>query len=83
MGRKSTGPTFKALQQAINKRKPTDIVLFYTDRGAEYRTHIVKYFPIKQKVKASMNHHCCCTDNAEVESFFHSLKAELIRGNKF
>ena len=30
-----------------------------------------------------MNRPGCCTDNAEVESFFHSLKADLIRGNTF
>jgi len=30
-----------------------------------------------------MNRPGCCTDNAEVESFFHSLKADLIRGDIF
>jgi len=29
-----------------------------------------------------MNRPGCCTDNAEVESFFHLLKADLIKGNK-
>lgn len=80
---KTTSLTLKALQLAINKRKPTDTVLFHTDRGAEYRAHVVQQFLIKHKIKASMNRPGCCTDNAEVESFFHSLKADLIRGNKF
>jgi putative transposase len=80
---KTTALTLKALQLAINKRKPTDTVLFHTDRGAEYRAHVVQQFLIKHKIKASMNRPGCCTDNAEVESFFHSLKADLIRGNKF
>jgi putative transposase len=80
---KTTALTLKALQLAINKRKPTDTVLFHTDRGAEYRAHVVQQFLIKHKIKASMNRPDCCTDNAEVESFFHSLKADLIRGNKF
>lgn len=80
---KTTSLTLKALQRAINKRKPTGIVLFHSDRGAEYRAHIVQQFLIKHNIKASMNRPGCCTDNAEVESFLHSLKADVIRGNKF
>ncbi len=80
---KSTALTLKALQRAIKKRKPTQPVLFHTDRGAEYRAHIVQQFLVKHNITASMNRPGCCTDNAEVESFFHSLKADVIRGNKF
>ena len=80
---KTTELTLKALRLAINKRKPSGVVLFHTDRGAEYRAHIVQQFLVKHNIQASMNRPGCCTDNAEVESFFHSLKADLIRGNKF
>ena len=80
---KTTELTLKALRLALNKRKPTETVLFHTDRGAEYRAHIVQQFLVKHNIQASMNRPGCCTDNAEVESFFHSLKADLIRGNKF
>lgn len=80
---KSTELTMKALKQALAKRKPSSTVLFHTDRGAEYRAHVMQDFLRKRNVKASMNRPGCCTDNAEVESFFHSLKADLIRGNTF
>lgn len=80
---KSTQLTMKALKQALAKRKPRNTVLFHTDRGAEYRAHVMQAFLKKRNVKASMNRPGCCTDNAEVESFFHSLKADLIRGNTF
>lgn len=80
---KTTELTLKALKRAINKRKPSNTVLFHTDRGAEYRAHIVQDFLSKHNINASMNRPGCCTDNAEVESFFHSLKADLIRGNHF
>ena len=80
---KSTALTMKALKQALTKRKPTNTVLFHTDRGAEYRAHVMQEFLTKRNVKASMNRPGCCTDNAEVESFFHSLKADLICGNSF
>lgn len=80
---KNTALTMKALRLAIRKRKPEEKVLFHTDRGAEYRAHVIQQFLIKHNIKASMNRPGCCTDNAEVESFFHSLKADIIRGNRF
>ncbi len=80
---KTTDLTLKALRLAIKKRQPTESVLFHTDRGAEYRAHVVQKYLASKDIKASMNRPGCCTDNAEVESFFHSLKADLIRGNKF
>lgn len=80
---KTTKLTMKALQLAINKRKPKGYVVFHTDRGAEYRAHVMQAFLLNNKIKASMNRPGCCTDNAEVESFFHSLKADVIRGNAF
>lgn len=80
---KTTELTLKALRLAIKKRQPTDSVLFHTDRGAEYRAHVVQKYLVNHNIKASMNRPGCCTDNAEVESFFHSLKADLIRGNTF
>jgi transposase InsO family protein len=80
---KSTELTMKALKLALTKRKPTEQVLFHTDRGAEYRAHVIQAFLLKHNIKSSMNRPGCCTDNAEVESFFHSLKADIIRGNSF
>lgn len=80
---KSTELTLKALRLAIHKRRPQQTVLFHTDRGAEYRAHKVQNFLVKHNILSSMNRPGCCTDNAEVESFFHSLKADIIRGNKF
>lgn len=80
---KTTDLTLKALRLAIRKRQPQESVLFHTDRGAEYRAHNVQHYLKSHNINASMNRPGCCTDNAEVESFFHSLKADLIRGNRF
>jgi transposase InsO family protein len=80
---KTTQLTLRALKQAIRTRKPQNAVLFHTDRGAEYRANEVQRFLSKNNVISSMNRPGCCTDNAEVESFFHSLKADLIRGNRY
>ncbi len=81
--KKTTELTMKALKQALRNRKPNTQVVFHSDRGAEYRAHVVQQFLLKHNVEASMNRPGCCTDNAEVESFFHSLKADLIRGSTF
>lgn len=43
----------------------------------------MQQFLVKHNITANMNRPDCCTDNAEVESLFHSLKADLIRGNLF
>ena len=80
---KTTELTLKALKLAIRKRKPSETVLFHTDRGAEYRAHVVQQYLACHNITASMNRPGYCTDNAEVESFFHSLKADVIRGNTF
>ncbi len=80
---KTTKLTLKALKLAMKKRKPMNAIVFHTDRGAEYRAHVVQTFLESHNITASMNRPGCCTDNAEVESFFHSLKADLIRGNRF
>ena len=75
--------TLKALKQAVRIRKPKDTVLFHTDRGAEYRANQVQHYLKGHNIISSMNRPGCCTDNAEVESFFHSLKADVIRGFRF
>lgn len=75
--------TMRALKQAVRRRKPECSLIFHTDRGAEYRANQVQQYLKKHNIVASMNRPGCCTDNAEVESFFHSLKADVIRGFSF
>ncbi|GLX83702.1 hypothetical protein theurythT_31550 [Thalassotalea eurytherma] len=73
-------------QQKENERLTHEIdllKLFHTDKGAEYRDHVMQEFLRKRNVKARMNRPVFCTDNAEVESFFRSLKADIIRVNTF
>lgn len=81
--KKTTQLTVDALRHAIKRRKPDEKVVFHSDRGAEYRAHLVQHFLVKNNIEPSMNRPGQCTDNAEVESFFHSLKADIIRGNRF
>ena len=80
---KSTKLTMGSLRMAIRNRKPSESLLFHTDRGSEYRAHEVQALLAKNGIVPSMNRPGYCTDNAEVESFFHTLKGDIIRKNHF
>jgi len=80
---KSTRLTMSSLRMAIRNRKPPKGLLFHTDRGSEYRSHDVQALLNRHHIVPSMNRPGCCTDNAEVESFFHTLKSDIIRKNSF
>jgi transposase InsO family protein len=71
------------LKRAIQDRKPTEGLIFHTDRGIEFTGKVFRKVLKNNQMKASVNRLGYCTDNGHMESFFHSLKAELIRGRKF
>lgn len=75
--------TGAALMMAIRKRKPKPGLVFHTDRGVEYRSYYIQSIHKRYGIIPSMNRPRQCTDNAEIESFFHTLKADLIHGNSF
>lgn len=68
------------MQYALKKRNFPKGVLLHTDRGIEYTGKEFQKMLNEYKFKHSLNRPGHCTDNAFMESFFHSLKAELIRG---
>ncbi|RVU27615.1 DDE-type integrase/transposase/recombinase, partial [Neptunomonas marina] len=72
-----------SLMMAIRNRKPPPGLIFHTDRGVEYRAHEFQAVLDRHGMHASTNRPGCCTDNAEMESFFHTLKGELIKGRSF
>ena len=70
-----------ALRMAIGRRGPPAIL--HSDQGttyaaAEYRELLGRY-PIRQ----SMSRKGDCWDNAPMESFFHTLKTELVMHNDY
>jgi putative transposase len=72
-----------ALMYALKKRKfPRDVIV-HTDRGVEYTGHMFQDTLKRWGLRHSVNRPGYCTDNTFMESFFHSLKAELIRGTVF
>lgn len=75
--------TCKALKMAIKQRKPKAGLWFHSDRGIEYAALEYQALLGQYGIKASMNRPKHCTDNAHMESFFHSFKSEWIHGNQF
>lgn len=68
------------MQYALKKRNYPKGIMFHTDRGIEYTGREFQKILKQYGFKHSLNRPGHCTDNAFMESFFHSLKAELIRG---
>lgn len=75
--------TSAVLKRVIREREPAKGLIFHTDRGIEFTGKVFRNVLYKNQMKASVNRLGYCTDNGHMESFFHSLKAELIRGRKF
>ena len=80
---RTTTDTVIVLKRAIKERQPDEGLIFHTDRGIEFTGKIFRQELEKHKMRPSVNRLGHCTDNGHMESYFHSLKAELIRGRKF
>jgi len=68
-----------ALRMAMaNRRRQVSGVVFHSDRGAQYGAGIYKDLARSAGVRQSMGRVADCFDNALAESFFATLKGELI-----
>ena len=68
-----------ALKMAIDLRKPAAGLIHHSDRGSQYASDVFRAVLEKHGITASMSRKGNCYDNAAIESFFHTLKAELVR----
>jgi putative transposase len=75
--------TLRALRHAMRSRRMVPGGVFHTDRGIEYRGAAYQERLKKWGIRPSVNRPGYCTDNAHIESFFHSLKAEPVRGAQY
>jgi transposase InsO family protein len=80
---RTTNLTIAALRNAEKDRKLSKGLIFHTDRGIEYTAFRFQDELNRRGMRHSVNRPGHCTDNAHMESFFHTLKTELIRGNTF
>ncbi len=68
----------QALQQALGRRKPDSGVVFHSDRGSQYAGQAFKSVLEQHHFSQSMSAAGNCYDNAVMESFFHTLKTEVV-----
>jgi transposase InsO family protein len=81
--RKDVRLTLEALNRAVRSRRPGSGVVFHTDRGIEYSAGAFKERISELGFTQSMNRPGKVTDNAFIESFFHSMKSEVFHGYRF
>ena len=67
-----------ALKMAIRNRCPNAGLIFHSDRGSQYTSKDYCQLLCKHKIRQSLSRPGQCWDNAVAESFFSTLKAELI-----
>ena len=72
-----------ALRMAITHRQPPAGLIHHTDRGVLYSSGNYRRLMAAHGLLASMSRHGDCYDNACAESFFSTLKNELIHGEAF
>jgi transposase InsO family protein len=72
-----------ALALAVERRLPGEGLLAHSDRGSQYASDHYQLLLAKHGITCSMSRRADCWDNAPMESFFASLKKELVHGADF
>ena len=70
--------TCAALQMALTMRQPGTDLLHHSDRGSRYASQQYQTLLSAHGIRVSMSRSGDCYDNAAMESFFGTLKAELL-----
>jgi len=82
--RKDMELTMGAFNDAVESRQPSHGLIFHTDRGTEYGALAFRDRLNELGFVQSMNRPAAkMTDNATMESFFHSMKADGVHGATF
>jgi transposase InsO family protein len=72
-----------ALLMAIRRRQPPRGLIHHSDRGAQYASEPYQALLARHGFRCSMSRRGNCLDNAPMESFFGSLKTELVHRTTF
>ena len=67
-----------ALTMALTRRQPPAGLLHHSDRGVQYASDAYQSLLQDHRIQASMSGKGDCWDNAVMESFWATLKTELI-----
>jgi transposase InsO family protein len=72
-----------ALNMAITHRNPSKGLLWHTDRGSQYASYSHRDLLLKNNITQSMSRKGNCWDNAVAESFFKTLKSNIVYNDYF
>jgi putative transposase len=72
-----------ALMMAIQQQRPQPGLIHHSDRGVQYASHAYRNALSGAGITASMSRKADCYDNAPMESFFHTLKTELVHHRNY
>jgi transposase InsO family protein len=72
-----------ALRMAVHQRQPNAPVIHHSDRGSQYASDDYQDALIAAGITCSMSRSGDCFDNAVVESFFATLKTELVHHQQY
>jgi putative transposase len=75
--------TRKALDMALRQRQPAPALLHHSDRGIQYASQEYRKMLLEQRAVISMCRKGDVYDNAPMESFFATLKKELIHRDHY
>lgn len=72
-----------AFTMALKRRSPDTGLLHHSDRGSQYASADFQSLLVAHGVQCSMSRKGNCWDNAVAESFFHTLKVELVYHRRY
>jgi putative transposase len=78
-----TSLTLKALQMALVQQRPAANLILHSDRGVQYAASDYRQALARAGLLASMSRKANCYDNAAMESFWSTLKLELVYRRDF
>jgi len=81
--RMKTELTISALNMAIFKERPKEGLIFHSDRGSQYASYNYQNRLSDCNIRQSMSRKGNCFDNACAESFFATLKKDIIHGIRY
>jgi transposase InsO family protein len=72
-----------ALKMALLQRQPGGDLLHHSDRGSQYASDEYQSLLARHGISVSMSHTGNCYDNAMMESFWATLKTELVHQQEY
>lgn len=72
-----------ALEMAVEQQLPGDGLIAHSDRGVQYASEHYRELLMRHGIMCSMSRKGNCWDNAPMESFFATLKKELVHSEDY